>query len=52
MNVYAGPWWCPSCSKDYPSTLATSLADGEQVPACPKCGTPLEEQGTGDDDPS
>lgn len=33
--------WCPTCSK-----VVTPFDD-----LCPECGTAVEEQGTGDDDP-
>ena len=47
IPIYWGPWWCPCCSRAHDATLSTN--DGE--PCCPRCGTWLEEQGTGDDDP-
>lgn len=43
--VYPGPWWCPACSKASAYTVHTNHGE----PACERCGTPLEEQGTGDD---
>lgn len=45
--VHVGPWWCPSCSRAFATTLATNHGE----PACERCGTQLEEQGSGDDEP-
>lgn len=44
--VYYGPWWCPTCSVAHAATLATNKGE----PCCPRCGTPLEDQGEGDDE--
>lgn len=47
LVVHRGPWWCPACSHAHDSTLSTNHG----IPACPRCGTPLERRGKGDDDP-
>jgi hypothetical protein len=47
LVVHDGPWWCPSCSRAFTSTLSTQHG----APCCPRCGVELEEQGSGDDDP-
>lgn len=38
---FGDPAWCPSCSRE-----VTPFDD-----RCVRCGTPVEELGTGDDDP-
>ena len=42
----SGPWWCSSCGRVYPSAAATEAEE----PRC-RCGSVLELEGTGDDDP-
>ena len=44
---HPGPWWCHGCSTAHETTAHTNHGE----PCCPRCGVPLEEQGTGDDDP-
>ena len=39
---FGEPGWCPKCSREM-TPFGNDL--------CPKCGTPLEELGTGDDAP-
>lgn len=46
-QAWPGPWWCPGCSTSTDLTMSSNHGG----PACVRCGTPLEEQGTGDDDP-
>lgn len=47
LTSFSGPFWCPSCSRAFQSVLTTNHGQ----PCCPTCGTLLEEQGAGDDDP-
>jgi hypothetical protein len=43
-----GPWWCASCGRVFENAL---VPDGGGPPSCTYCGTALELQGEGDDDP-
>lgn len=47
LSAAEGPFWCPGCSAAHQTTVHTNHGE----PCCPRCGGPLEEQGTGDDDP-
>ena len=48
IAVYEGEWWCPGCSRSLRNVLSK---EGASAPLCPRCGTRMEEAGTGDDDP-